>query len=119
MSKGFEAWKQQHAEKGADLSRDAEAYRQYLAAATGQAAQERAGMVTTGEHSVGAVDFSGSASITDDQAYALYTAELNGEASRRRAVENVTREGRDRQAEHRRHAEHHGTPVPDFYQDGV
>lgn len=110
---GYEAWKARRAAKAAT---DEEAYRQYVDAATGATAQENAGRVNTGEPGMGSVDLS-EADLSDDELYAAYRSQLDGSADRRRAEQSARQERQDRAQEHRRHAQHHGTPEPTQYSD--
>jgi hypothetical protein len=111
---GYEAWLARREERASDLSRDDVAYEQYVARATGEAAQERAGVAESGFADVGRVDLS---EDNDEAVMADYLAEQSGEAARKSTQEATRQEREDRIREHRRHARERGYPVPALYSD--
>jgi hypothetical protein len=109
---GYEAWLARREERASDLSRDDVAYEQYVARATGEAAQERAGVAESGFADVGRVDLS---EDNDEAVMADYLAEQSGEAARKRTEEAARQEREDRIQEHRRHSRELGYPAPELY----
>ncbi len=113
--KGFERWMKRRAERGETTSKtsDDRDYERFVSAMTGAEAEATAG-VAYEQIDGGAVV---PESLSDDQAYAHLLAVVSGEASRLQAQEDVRRDRRERQEEHRRHSEAMGYPLRDQYRD--
>jgi hypothetical protein len=112
-SPGFARFKRQRAERGdaSPTTSDDQDYGRFLDAMTGRAAETTAGVA----HEM----IDGGAEVppdlTDDQAYAHLLAVVSGEAARKQALEDVRRDRRERQEEHRRHSEAMGYPLHSQY----
>ncbi|MDP9484903.1 MAG: hypothetical protein M3Q49_03750 [Actinomycetota bacterium] len=109
-SKGFERWLRKRAEKARTSPEDNEFYDRYVDAATGQDAENTAGVARHLEPGVPVPDH-----ITNDEIYEGFVDMLSGKASRERAEEDVNQDFRDRREEARRHAREMGYPLnPQF-----
>ncbi len=114
-ARGFERWLARRAAKGdaTTPTGDDAFYRAYVSAATGRAAERDAGRAFP--------QIDGGAEVppdlTDDAAYENYMDVISGRAAKKQALEDVRRDRRERQEEHRRHAREMGTPLHGQYED--